>query len=507
MNYRRQVRGVTVGGSLRTQFSLAFLGIMLFTIVSLILINNTFLEKVYSEHKKNAIKAAYSSVNMASESGSIESDAYELELQTICERYDIEVLVLDSDTQTVKVVSASDAEFLARVLWDDMTDNTGPGSVALDRQIQEETEKYTLQIETDRRTQTDYIEIWGFLDNGNLVLIRSALEGIRDSVAISNQFLLYVGIAIMLIGAVLILILSGMVTRPIVELTDISEEMMGLNFEVKYKSRHLGAQNELDVLGSNINELSKTLETTIRELKNANLELMQDLARKEKLDEERRDFIANVSHELKTPIALIQGYAEGLQEIADDQESRDYYTEVILDEASRMSTMVASLLSLNQLESGKDSTNMTRFDVAQIIREQVRSAGILAKQKGATIEMEDRGELYVWADEFKVSEVLQNYLSNAVHYVSGDNQILVRTVTGEDKVRICVFNTGDPIPEDSLERVWEKFYKVDKARTREYGGSGVGLSIVKAIQENMHQGYGVVNYENGVEFWFELETR
>lgn len=508
MRYRRrQVQGVTVGGSLRTQLSLVFLGIMAMMIVSLMVINSVFLERVYLNHKKTVIRGAYASVNAASESGSITSEAYELELQTICERYDIEILVLDSGSQTVKVVSASDAEFLARVLWDDMMDNDGPETVSIDRRIQEETSKYTLLIETDRRTQTDYIEIWGFLDNGNLVLIRGALESIRDSVELSNRFLIYVGLVIIALGSLLILFISGRVTRPIIELTDISEEMRGLNFEAKYESHHIGPQNELDVLGKNINELSRTLETTIRELKNANLELMQDIARKEKLDEERRDFISNVSHELKTPIALIQGYAEGLQEIADDEESRSYYTEVILDEASRMSTMVSSLLALNQLESGIENVTMTRFDVMEIIREQVRQAQILARQSGAVIEVEDKGELYVWADEFKVGEVLQNYISNALHYVSGEKNILVRTEMREDKVRICVFNTGDQIPEEALEHVWEKFYKVDKARSREYGGSGVGLSIVKAIQENMHQGYGVVNYENGVEFWFELETR
>ena len=110
----------------------------------------------------------------------------------------------------------------------------------------------------------------------------------------------------------------------------------------------------------------------------------------------------------------------------------------------------------------------------------------------------------MWADEFKTEEVFSNYFSNAINHVLGEKVIDVRLIRMENKVRVSVFNTGEPIPEDSLGHLWEKFYKVDKARTREYGGSGVGLSIVKAIMESMNQEYGVTNYDNGVAFWFEL---
>ncbi len=98
-----------------------------------------------------------------------------------------------------------------------------------------------------------------------------------------------------------------------------------------------------------------------------------------------------------------------------------------------------------------------------------------------------------------------NYYTNALNHLEGDCVIEIKLEKKDDKVRISVFNTGEPIPEDSIDHIWEKFYKVDKARTREYGGSGVGLSIVKAIMDSMHQEYGVRNYDNGVEFWFELE--
>ena len=218
-------------------------------------------------------------------------------------------------------------------------------------------------------------------------------------------------------------------------------------------------------------------------------------------------FLSNVSHELKTPIALIQGYAEGLSEgVNDDPESRSFYCEVIMDEAAKMNNMVKKLLTLNQLEFGNDRVNMERFDIVALVENHIQSAGILTKQNGIQVRMDQREPIYVWGDEYKVEEVIMNYFSNAVNHCRGEKKIVLAFEESQDKVKIGVFNTGDPIPEESIPHLWEKFYKVDKARTREYGGSGVGLSIVKAIMESMNQDYGVENYTNGVLFWIKLEN-
>ena len=282
-----------------------------------------------------------------------------------------------------------------------------------------------------------------------------------------------------------------------------------MNFESKYKSR---GQNEIDLLGEHINDLSNTLEKTISELKTANNELERDIEKKEEIDEMRKEFLANVSHELKTPIALIQGYAEGLKEgINDDAESRDFYCDVIVDEAGKMNNLVRKLLDLNQLEFGKDIVTMERFDIVALIQNFLASAEILILQNEVKVKVNPSEPIYVWADEFKTEEVVRNYFSNALNHVSGEKIIEIKYRQIEEpnvsRVRVSVFNAGKPIPEEALSHIWEKFYKVDKARTREYGGSGVGLSIVKAIMESMNQQYGVINYTNGVEFWFELETK
>lgn len=222
----------------------------------------------------------------------------------------------------------------------------------------------------------------------------------------------------------------------------------------------------------------------------------------------RTEFLGNVSHELKTPIALIQGYAEGLKEgISDDPESREFYCDVIMDEANKMNQMVRNLLTLNQLEFGNEEVTFERFDIVQLVKGVLQSCEILIQQKGVKVNCVMEDSISVWADEFKTEQVIRNYISNALNHVSGENVIEIKIVEKEQTVRVSVFNTGKPIPEEDITHIWEKFYKVDKAHTREYGGNGIGLSIVKAIMESFHKEYGVKNYENGVEFFMELDRR
>ena len=289
------------------------------------------------------------------------------------------------------------------------------------------------------------------------------------------------------------------------ELAEISKKMANLDFDAKYVS---GGENEIGILGENFNRMSETLEHTISELKSANNQLQQDIEQKEKIEQMRTEFLGNVSHELKTPIALIQGYAEGLKEgVNDDPESREFYCDVIMDEASKMNQMVKNLLALNQLEFGQEELQMERFDLTGLIKGVLQSCDILIRQAEATVQFVENGPVYVWADEFKTEQVVRNYLTNAIHHVDFERRIEIRMLQQSDNVRVSVFNSGKPIPEEDLSKLWDKFYKVDKAHTREYGGNGIGLSIVKAIMESFHQKYGVKNYDNGVEFWFELDTK
>lgn len=482
--------------SIRKQFAAIFIGLMAGTILLCWFINNFFLEKYYIMNKRTVLLNIYGELQNAVSNDGLDSDTYTLGLQQSCAKYNLSLLVVDANSSTIKVMG-SGSEFMKDQLLKHVFMMTETA------ETMEETSRYVIQRVGDSRSHLEYIEIWGSLDNGNFFIIRSPLEGIMDSVEIANRFLAYVGIAAAFASGLIIWYVSRKITTPILQLADISERMTHLDFDVRYEGK---SRNEIALLGENINKLSEALEKTISELKTANNELKKDIEKKNQIDEMRKEFLANVSHELKTPIALIQGYAEGLQEgIGEDPESRNFYCDVIVDEAAKMNTMVKKLLTLNQLEFGNDVVSMERFDITALITNYLQSAEILAKQNEITVMMAQYGPVYVWGDEFKTEEVFMNYFSNAVNHCEKDKVIEVQIEQRDRHARVSVFNTGSPIPEDSLPHIWEKFYKVDKARTREYGGSGVGLSIVKAIMESMNQKFGAVNYENGVAFWFELE--
>lgn len=488
---------IDIKHSIRKQIAGIFIGLMAASIMLCWFLNSTFLGRYYITQKQTALLDVYGQIESAVIADSLNSEATSMRLQHSCAIYNLSLLVVDGNSRTMKVLG-TDSEIIKQQLLQHVFMQTEGNA-----QIMEKTESYTIQKVADSRSQMDYIEMWGILENGNFFIIRSALEGIQDSVQIANRFLAYVGTISILAGGLIIWYVSRKVTTPILQLADISERMTHLDFDVRYQGT---SQNEIALLGENINKLSETLEATISELKTANNELSRDIEKKNQIDEMRKEFLANVSHELKTPIALIQGYAEGLQEgMGEDPETRSYYCEVIMDEANKMNNMVKKLLTLNQLEFGNDVVSMERFDIASLVRTYVQSAELLAKQNEISVRTSFGGPIYVWGDEFKVEEVIMNYFSNAVNHCQGKRIIDVKIQRFEQVARITVFNTGNPIPEESLPHLWEKFYKVDKARTREYGGSGVGLSIVKAIMESMHQRYGVDNYENGVAFWFELE--
>ena len=287
--------------------------------------------------------------------------------------------------------------------------------------------------------------------------------------------------------------------------------MRGLDFSSRYEEKR---DDEIGVLAGSMNELSDKLEQTITELKGANIELQRDIEKRSEQEQMRQEFLSNVSHELKTPIALIQGYAEGLKEnIKDDPESRDFYCEGIVDEADKMNRMVKKLLSLNQIEFGDGQVRLEHFDLSELISSVLAANDIMFKKKEVELKYyPEEAPLMVWGDPFMIEEVLTNYVSNALNHVKpiSENEqsiIEIKALKNDAKVRVSVFNTGDPIPEEDKDKIWTKFYKVDKARTREYGGNGIGLSIVKAVMEAHEQGFGVINYDNGVEFWFELDIK
>lgn len=495
--------------SIRWKCTVTFISLMALAIVATWCINTFWLEDYYQNYKVDVLEQAYTAIDIIIQQkpeagGDALDDEDEELIKVITQLRDtsnITLLIYDGIKGKTLVSSAKDIDVLKERVSQYIVGMTSPS-----REMMEEHDNYMVQKTYDPRNKTYFLESWGFFsDNSTIFIMTTPLASIQESAAISNRFLMYVGIAVILVSSLILYYTTKRITAPIHDLSELSAKMSNLDFEAKYTEEKHAAE-EIDTLGNSMNVLSERLKNTIGELKSANNNLKKDIEEKTQIDEMRKDFIANVSHELKTPIALVQGYAEGLTEgMAEEKESRDYYCEVIMDEANKMNTMVKQLLTLTALEFGSEETSMERFNLTELIQGVLSSMRLLLEQKEIPVEFDKESSVYVWGDEFKIEEVVTNYLNNAVNHAEGERRIRISLEQTAQEVRVSVFNTGSRIPEQDLANLWTKFYKVDKARTRAYGGSGIGLSIVKAIIEAHHKEFGVSNHEDGVEFWFTLD--
>ena len=489
--------------SIKIQIAVSFIGLITAILLSSLLANKQFLEKYYIYHKQSALLNVYEEMQEIVNSRDSERNMLEA-LDEMVEVNNI-MFVLVSEDGTQVISSASNErqreEMVAQLFGHIMHLHSDESDIL------KKSERYEILRIKNVMTGGEYIEMWGNLRRGGTFLIRTPMESIRESAVLSNRLSGAIMVVMTLLGSVLIWMFSRRIANPIKELAELSKRMANLDFNAKYTS---GGKNEIGVLGRNFNVMSEKLEGTIAELKRANYELQKDIEKKEKMEQMRTEFIGNISHELKTPIALIQGYAEGLKEnITGNAAQREFYCDVIVDESMKMNRLVQNLLTLNQLEVGEETVTFERFNVVEMIRGVVESNAIVIEQKDVHVEICAEDTVYVWADEWKAEQVLSNYFSNALHHVSEAGTIRISVALLEEKgtARITVYNTGERIPEEDIDQVWNKFYKVDKARTREYGGNGIGLSIVKAIMESFQRDYGVKNEEEGVTFWYELDVR
>ncbi|MCQ2082473.1 MAG: ATP-binding protein [Lachnospiraceae bacterium] len=411
-----------------------------------------FLEDYYRNKKISAMIDAYSSINEASNKGTFASDEFGRAFQNICEKNNVNIIIIDSRTQTLKA-SSRDFEEMSKNLIDYIFNK----SSMYNDNLLDSSGKYEIHSVTVPGSNSEYLDMWGVLDNGNIFLIRSPMEGIRESVRIANRFFTYIFLVVLFVGILLLAI--------------------------------------------------QWRRVSINELKLKNEQLKHDIEQKERIENMRSEFLSNISHELKTPIALIQGYAEGLTEsVNDDEESKNFYCEVIMDEASKMNNIVKKLMDIDQLEFGDANITNEVFDIVEMIKGYLQASSILISQKHVNVKFNVDEKIYVCTDADYAREVFDNYFTNALNHVEDRMDICIDIEKNGTCVIISIFNSGNPIPEESISRLWDKFYKVDKARTREYGGSGVGLSIVKAIQESIGQQYGVENYSDGVKFYYSLKS-
>ena len=484
----------SITSSVRTKLFFIMTLTIMSIVLALIILNSVILESYYLYYKKDTILESYSKINKYM-SSNMSSSVIELELEKIAINNNFNILITDSNNVSIYNSSRDFKQYMLDL------EKTDKSKILYN-------EDDTLIIEASGfRNGINFLMLIGKLDNSDICYIRMPLSSIKDSVKISNNFLYSIGIITVIISGIAILIISKKFTKPISELSAIANKMSNLDFSQKYRIKDSG--DEIDNLGKSINKMSDKLEDTITELQRNNIELEKDIEEKSKIDDMRKQFISDVSHELKTPIALIQGYSEGLIEnVNTDEENKKFYAEVILDEANKMDKMVKELLELMKLEYGAKKFNNSFFNVTELIYEEIRKYTVMLNESNIDIKFTLKEPIYVYADSNFIEQILNNYISNSIKNIEEINKekyIKISIKLLDNKVRISVFNTGKNISKENMKKIWNRFYKEDTSRNREMGGTGIGLSLVKAIMNNYNNEYGVVNKENGVEFYFDLD--
>ncbi len=484
--------------SIKFKLFAALFSLILFFVIMSWGLNNFLLEKYYFYDKQKVLLDSYNSI--ASLYGA-DSEVLVLELERIENFKGLNIVILDKELNTI---------------YDSRRKGIEPGLGRRDFRdpmgfrIKEVIESIAMKRpfiakRWDDRLNTNFISLYSLLKDEVYVYMNTPVAAMQESVEIANNFFLFTGIITLMIGGISVLLMASRFTKPILDLNGIAQRMSSLDFSKRYPVK---SHDEIGHLGESINSLSEQLEKSIFELRQANEKLTEDIKRERKIDEMRKEFITSVSHELKTPIALIQGYSEGLKiNVNDDEENKNYYCDVIMDEATKMNKLVRQLLDLSQIEAGEIPLEKSGFELSEFVEYLLRKNSIVFNEKNIDVVFEKGGNIFVKADYERIEQVLTNYLNNAVNHVDDKKSIKIgiRRLDDYDKARVTVFNSGRHIPEQSMAKIWSSFYKVDKARTRAYGGTGVGLSIVRAIMEAHGNKYGAGNSDGGVEFWFEID--
>lgn len=459
--------------SIRVKLFVSLCIVVILIVLFLIIINNVVLESFYLYSKTESIKTVYEKINTYYNEIQINGNSsinIDEELNKISTKNDFDILI--KNDENILLYSSGKNLSTAIDKINEIIINNKINSIEYKGNkdvIIYKSSNVVIRKVVDLRSSINYIFLTGQLDNGYILYIRIPISSIQESVRISNNLLILIGGISILIAGIIASIISRKFTQPITQLNKIATNMSKLDFSKKYIEKD--TDDEINNLGKSINLMSKKLETTIKQLRETNVELEKDIEEKSKIDEMRKQFISDVSHELKTPIALIQGYAEGLVEnVNTDEESRKFYAEVILDEAEKMDALVKSLLELMKLEYGKREFTNTKFDIVELINEVIRKCSVMLEENKIEVEFDQSKKTYVIADNFYIDQVVTNYFTNAIKHaneVNGKKQIKIKLEERKNnKIRIKVFNTGEKIKEENLNRIWQRFYKEDTSRNR-----------------------------------------
>lgn len=330
------------------------------------------------------------------------------------------------------------------------------------------------------------------------IYVTASLQPVKE---VLNVLKKYYSIFFVLCGVISLFVAwlySKLVSKPVLKLNQTAKKIADMDFGVTIEEDRI---DELGDLSKSINSLSVNLDEALNNLKKANEDLKFDIEKEKKQELIRKEFVANVSHELKTPLGIIKGYSEGIKDGV-KKEKKDHYIDVILEEVDRMNNLIMSMLELSKIEH-KKLDRIDQIDIKEMILKTRKSLDVNLKNKEIKFEM--KGEYTsVLGVENNIRQVTINLMTNAIKHCESGGRVIVRAEVLKGKNFIYIYNDGKHIDEQDFQNIWLRFYKGDKSHNRGVGGTGLGLAIVKAILEKHQSEFGVRNVEKGVEFYFSL---
>ena len=339
-------------------------------------------------------------------------------------------------------------------------------------------------------------------DNDAIVIAAAPVRPIEEAASVISEFYIYIAIGYVFVAIILSFIYSNFISKPLVKINKVAKKMSKMDFSEKCDTSR---DDEIGSLAGTLNFLSSNLDKSLSELRERNAKLELDIEKERNLEVMRKDFIASVSHELKTPIGIIEGYAEGIKDGIVDSKDAIVYLETIIDESKKMGVLVSNMLELSKLESGVIKPKLEVFNINRLIKKVVNKHLMEANDSSLTLIFKENTEYsYVFADTFQMEQVLTNLITNALKYTPKNHDIIISISEEAPNYKISVFNSGATIDSSEIDKLFNKFYRVDKARRRNSNSSGLGLSIIKNILELHSFEYSLMNKDNGVDFSFYL---
>ena len=327
------------------------------------------------------------------------------------------------------------------------------------------------------------------------------LQPVDEAVETIKLYFIYFAVFGLFLLFIVSVFYSRILSKPLISLSRTAGRMANLDFPTKVASH---STDEFGALENSLQTMSTNLKSALEELEMANQKLLKDVDAKQKLVELHKEFTGNVSHELKTPLGIMTGFAEGLQDGVAEHK-KDRYLSHILHEIDHMNEIIMDLLLLSKYEAEAIKLHIKSFSISRLINLVLDTFTQQLAQKSLEATVTDHTHGFVQADKKRIEQVLVNLLSNAITHSSPGTSIFITLLNIADEIEIRIENKGQQIPNEQIERLWEKFYRIETSRSRKTGGTGLGLAIVSQILKLHSRAFGVENTTDGVVFFFRLK--